>query len=125
MRVIFLCVVLASTAPAALAQDRDPVAVLTSELKSRTPSRWEVHVRWREGDLLLATITPWPYQEAFELWYDQPRLLEKLTSLCPGANDPVWAAMTAKQDIAIEPTVGGKTGVEARVSCRKLISEGR
>lgn len=125
MRAFFLCAVMACSASPALAQDSDPIAVLTSELKSRTPSKWEVHVRWRDGDLLLATITPWPYQEAFELWYDQARFFEKLTSFCPKADDPVWAAMTAKQDIVIEPTVGGKTGAEARVSCRKLNSEGR
>jgi hypothetical protein len=125
MKAIFLGAIVASIASAALAQDRDAVALLTSELKSRTPPKWEVHVRWREDDLLLATITPWPYQEAFELWYDQPKLFEKLTSLCPRADDPVWAAMTPKQDIVIEPTVGGKTGAEARVNCRKLISEVR
>jgi hypothetical protein len=125
MKAIILCGIVICAASAALAQDKDPVALLTTELRSQTPPKWEVHVRWREGDQLLATITPWPYQEAFELWYDQPRLFEKLTSMCPKGDDPIWAAMTTKQDIVIEPTVGGKTGVEARVSCRKLISEVR
>jgi len=125
MKAIILCGIVACIASAALAQEKDPVVLLTNELKSQTPPKWEVRVRWREGDRLLATITPWPYQEAFDLWYDPSRLFEKLTSLCPKADDPVWSIMMPKQDIVIEPTVGGKTGVEARVSCRKLISEAR
>ena len=82
--------------------------------------KWEVHVRWREGGVLLATITPWPYQEAFELWYDQAKLAETLRALCPKLDDRIWTMLTAEQDIVLEPTVGGKTGVEARISCRKL-----
>jgi hypothetical protein len=125
MKAIVLHGIVACIASAALAQEINPVVLLTNELKSQMPSKWEVHVRWREGDQLLATITPWPYQEAFELWYDQSRLFEKLVSLCPKADDSVWTLMTSKQDIVLEPTVGGKTGVEARVSCRKLNSETR
>jgi hypothetical protein len=127
MKAIILCGIVACIASAASAQEKgpvekDPVVLLTNELKSQTPAQWEVRVRWREGDQLLATITPWPYQEAFDLWYDPSRLFEKLSSLCPKADDPVWSIMTPQQDVVLEPTVGGKTGVEARVSCRKLSS---
>jgi hypothetical protein len=64
----------------ALAQQPDPVGVLADELKSKMPPKWEAHVRWRERDQLLATIIPWPYQEAFALWYDQSKLASTLAA---------------------------------------------
>ena len=103
----------------AFAQNEGPVLVLMDELKSEMSPKWEAHVRWREGGMLLATITPWPYQEAFELWYDQPKLTERLKALCPKSDDRIWAMLGPDQDIVLEPTVGGKSGVEARLSCRK------
>jgi hypothetical protein len=32
-----------------------------------------------------------------------------------------WTLIEPGQDILLEPTVGGKSGVEARVSCRKAL----
>ena len=125
MKAIVACAIAVCMSSAALAEEGDAVTLLTSELKAQTPSRWEVRVRWREADMLLATITPWPYQEAFDLWYDPSTLLEKLSALCPKADDPVWRLITPKQDIVLEPTVGGKTGVEARVNCRNLAAQVR
>ena len=113
----------ASTALAA--DDKNAAALLTSELRAQAPAKWEVHVRWRETDLLLATITPWPYQEAFELWYDPSALFGKMAALCPQADDAVWGLIAPNQDIVLEPTVGGKTGVEARVNCRKVAAQAR
>ena len=104
----------------AFGQQPDAVATLTSELRSHAPEHWEIRVRWRDGQLL-ASLTPWPYQKAFELWYDQPRLIETLRNLCPAATDPIWQQIQPTQDVILEPTVGGKAGVEARVSCRKVV----
>jgi hypothetical protein len=51
---------------------------------------------------------------------DPGRLAETLRGLCPGRDDAVWALLRSDQDILLEPTVGGKSGVEARVSCRHV-----
>jgi hypothetical protein len=102
-----------------VAEQPDPVATLTGEIKAHTPPEWQLRVRWRD-EQLTASITPLPYQVAFELWYDLPRLIETLTGLCPGPDKEIWTLIKAEQDVVLEPTVGGKTGVEARVSCRKV-----
>ena len=102
----------------ALAQQGDAVAVLKDELRAHAPANWELRVRWRDGQLL-ASVTPWPYQAAFDLWYDAPRLKEKLTGLCPRPDETIWRLIGPEQDVILEPTVGGKSGPEARVSCRK------
>src|SRR5262245_48702533 len=102
----------------AQAEQADPVTVLTSELRAHAPDKWELRVRWRDGQLL-ASVTPWPYQKAFDLWYDTPKLIEALASLCPGPGEEIWKLIGAEQDVILEPTVGGKSAVEARVSCRK------
>jgi hypothetical protein len=109
-----------AAAPALTQQQQDAVPELMQELKASAPSPWEVRVRWRDGQLL-ASITPWPYQEAFKLWYDQTRLAETLRDLCPKGDALVWSLIRPDEDILLEPTVGGKSGVEARVSCRKVL----
>jgi hypothetical protein len=76
-------------------------------------------VRWRDGQLL-ASVTPWPYQQAFDLWYDTPKLMDALASLCPPPGEEIWKLIGAEQDVILEPTVGGKSAVEARVNCRKV-----
>jgi hypothetical protein len=116
---IFVAAMLCGASVIAQAQEADPVSVLTTELRAHVPPKWDVRVRWRDQHLL-ATITPLPYQEAFELWYDQSRLAETLSGFCPKAGDEVWRLIKDEQDIVLEPTVGGKTGVEARLSCRAL-----
>ncbi len=116
-RLIAAALVVASPA---VAQQSDAVPELAKELKAGAPAPWEVRVRWRDGQLL-ASITPWPYQEAFKLWYDASRLAETLRDLCPKQDAPVWSLMKPDQDILLEPTVGGKSGVEMRVSCRKVL----
>jgi hypothetical protein len=90
----------------------------SEELRVRMPPSWQAHVRWRDGNLL-ASITPLPYQTAFELWYDNGRLFEDLRELCPGRDGEVWGLLGPTQDIVLEPTVGGKSGFAARVSCRQ------
>ena len=49
------------------------------------------------------------------------RLNETLRELCPKQNAPVWTMIEPGEHILLEPTVGGKSGVEARVSCRKAL----
>ena len=61
MKVLALCTIVSLISFSAYAQQPDPVSVLTDELKSQVPPKWEVRVRWREQGRLLATITPWPY----------------------------------------------------------------
>jgi len=120
MRIFSLLVAAPFAAAPALGQQQDAVPELTQELKASAPSPWEVRVRWRDGRLL-ASITPWPYQEAFKLWYDQTRLAETLRDLCPKQDAPVWSLIRPDEDILLEPRVGGKSGVEARISCRKVL----
>jgi hypothetical protein len=113
-----ICLAVPACADRARADDDRAVAALTQDLKEHVPSQWEVRVRWRDGQLL-ATITPWPYQEAFQLWYEPGKLAETLTGLCPGPGSAIWSLIGSDQDVILEPTVGGKSALEARVSCRK------
>jgi hypothetical protein len=121
MRVIALILLgaaalLPASAPAA-PQD-EAVKALTAEIKAHAPANWEVRVRWHEGQLL-ASITPWPYQDAFNLWYDSTKLADALAALCPKADGEIWKLIKADQNVVIEPTVGGKSMTEARLTCRK------
>src|SRR6478609_5698039 len=118
MRVLGLLAALTFAASPAWAQQSEAVPELTKELKASTPSPWEVRVRWRDGQLL-ASITPWPYQEAFQLWYDAAKLADTLTGLCPKPDQEIWKLIKPEQDVILEPTVGGKSGPDARISCRK------
>jgi hypothetical protein len=102
----------------AQSEQPDAVAVLSNELRAHAPAKWELRVRWRDGQLL-ASVTPWPYQEAFDLWYNQSKLFDTLTKLCPDPGEEIWKLIAPDQDVILEPTVGGKSIVEARVSCRK------
>ena len=89
---------------------------LRNHLKQKAPRHWQVHVRWRDG-VLLASFMP-PYHEAFDLWYKPDRLLQKMSDLCPERGARIWDLLREGQDVVLEPTVGGKTTVEMRVSCR-------
>ena len=103
--------------PAEAAEDR-AAAALSRDLKVHAPSEWNVRVRWRDGQLL-ATITPQPYQTAFELWYAPAKMIAALRDLCPGADAEIWSLVGPEHDIVLEPSVGGKTAPGARVNCRK------
>jgi hypothetical protein len=115
--VLLLLAAAAAPAYAAPAQD-DAVTALAAELKARAPANWQIRVRWRDGELL-ASVTPWPYQEAFDLWYNSAKLTEALAGLCPKADDEIWRHIKDGQHIVLEPTVGGKSVAEARITCRK------
>jgi hypothetical protein len=104
--------------PAGAVEDRAGVA-LARDLKEHAPSAWNVRVRWRDGQLL-ATITPQPYQTAFELWYAPAKMIAALRDLCPSADTEIWSLVGSEHDIVLEPSVGGKTVPGARVSCRKV-----
>jgi len=41
-----------------------------------------------------------------------------MQGLRPVLADPIWHVLTPDRDIVMEPTVGGKTAAEMRVSCR-------
>jgi hypothetical protein len=92
---------------------------LRNRLEQKVPSHWQVHVRWRDS-VLLASFMP-PYREAFDLWYQPESLLQKMIDLCPDRRARIWGMIREDQDIVLEPTVGGKTTNEMRVSCRKLL----
>ena len=92
---------------------------LKNHLEQKAPRHWQVHVRWRDG-VLLASFMP-PYHEAFDLWYKPETLLQKMSDLCPERGARIWDMLREDQDIVLEPTVGGKTTVEMRVSCRKQL----
>ena len=103
----------------AAAQDAAPVTALKQELESKVPHNWQMHVRWREGAVLASMIPP--YQEGFDLWYQPDTLLQKMRDLCPASGDPIWHMLKPGEDIVLEPTVGGKSALEMRVSCRKTV----
>ena len=90
---------------------------MKNHLEQKVPRHWQVHVRWRDG-VLLASFMP-PYHEAFDLWYKPESLLQKMIDLCPERGARIWGMLREDQDVVLEPTVGGKTTVEMRVSCRK------
>jgi hypothetical protein len=98
--------------------DADDTALgeLKNQLEQKIPHRWQVHIRWRDG-VLLASLMP-PYHEAFDLWYQPESLLQKVGDLCPERAARIWNMLREDQDVVMEPTVGGKTTVEMRVSCR-------
>ena len=95
------------------------VAMLTTELRAHAPAQWEIRVRWRDGQLL-ATITPWPYRDAFDLWYDRPKLIALLSNLCPVPTEEIWKLLQPTEDVILELAVGEKSEIDARVSCRKI-----
>jgi hypothetical protein len=101
------------------AQDAAPVAALKSELAGKVPGNWQVRVRWRDG-AVLASFMP-PFQEGFDLWYRPEVLLGRMRDLCPAPGDGIWHMLEPEQDIVLEPTVGGKSMLEMRVSCRELM----
>ena len=110
---------IAAALPRAHAGDITALETLRNELGHKLPSSWQMHVRWRDG-ALLASFMP-PYQEAFDLWYRPEDLLEKMRTLCPDPDAGVWRLLRADEDIVLEPTVGGKTTLEMRLSCRKQL----
>ncbi len=110
-------IALMSVCATAAPQD-EAVKTLAAEIKAHAPATWEVRVRWQEGQLL-ASITPWPYQEAFNLWYDSSKRADTLAALCPKPDEKIWKLIETGQSVVLEPTVGGKSVVEARVTCRK------
>lgn len=98
------------------AESLGPRELLERELVSRMPKQWQVHVTWREATLL-AFITPYPYQEAFSLWYKPEELRANMLALCPAPDDQIWKQMKPEQRIAVEPTVGGKGSDSLRLTC--------
>jgi len=110
---------IAAALPRAHAEDVTALETLRNELEHKLPSSWQMHVRWRDG-ALLASFMP-PYQEAFDLWYRPEDLLEKMSTLCPDPDAAIWRLLRADEDIVLEPTVGGKTTLEMRLSCRKQL----
>jgi len=122
---MLLSIALCSMQHLAIAQSgqHEAVTTLTSELKANAPPQWLVHVSWRDGKLL-ASITPLPYDEAFKLFYEPSRLSELMRGLCPNSSDRIWSLVNPDQDVILEPTVGGKSGVGLQVNCRQLLKEG-
>jgi hypothetical protein len=89
--------------------------MLEDELIGKVPTTWLVHVSSRK-DTLLAFITP-PYQQAFDLWYEPTKMREAMMALCPSAEDAIWQRLGRDGNIAIEPTVGGKSADDLRALC--------
>src|ERR1700759_1050818 len=79
------------------AADDNAVAALRADLNARAPAHWDVHVRWRDGQLLASLILP--FKEGFELLYDPDRFLSTVLELCPKQDAPVWALLSSDQDV--------------------------
>ena len=121
MRWAFLIAIvtaLSAALPIANAEEME-LGELRNQLEQNAPHHWQVHVRWRDG-VLLASFMP-PYHEAFDLWYKPESLLQKMIDLCPDRRARIWGMLREDQDIVLEPTVGGKTTAEMRVSCRSRL----
>jgi hypothetical protein len=115
---LFLCLGLSVIQPVAAEAETAPeVSALTQEIRARLPQDWQLHVRWRDN-VLLASVNPRSNQEAFDLWNDPQKRIERLRALCPAADDAIWQRLKPNQDIVLEPTVGGKTMASMRLSCR-------
>jgi hypothetical protein len=118
-RLLVLALAVCGLPTAAGADDAATKVALIQQLEHQLPGNWQIHVRWREATLL-ASFMP-PYQEAFDLWYKPDALPAKMKGLCPVPGDPIWRMLESGQDIVMEPTVGGKTAAEMRVSCRNIV----
>jgi hypothetical protein len=92
-------------------------AVLTQEIAAKVPSNWQIRVTWRDKQLL-AFVTP-PYQEAFELWYEPEKLRATMLNPCPAKNGALWGRLGADRQIAVQPTVGGKSDDSMRLVCTR------
>ena len=118
MRMMLALTVICSSISAGVAsraeETREAVA-LTQEISARIPSDWQVHVSWRDNQLV-AFVTP-PYQQAFDLWYEPEKLRAKMLSLCPSKDDSLWRLIGQDKQVAVEPTVGGKSDVAMRLTC--------
>lgn len=91
--------------------------LLRDEIIARVPQNWQVHVSPRDRTLVIFLMPP--YQEAFNLWYEPQKLREKMLALCPGSTDKIWTKLSLDQNIAIEPTVGGKSAKAMRLTCKR------
>lgn len=92
--------------------------LLKQETAAKVPSNWQIHVSPRDK-VLVVFLMP-PYQEAFNLWYEPEKLHAKMLALCPGPNDAIWGKLPPEEGVSIEPTVGGKSDVAMRVSCKRF-----
>ena len=90
---------------------------LKDEIVAKVPQNWQVHVSMRDQTLVVFLMPP--YQEAFNLWYEPEELREKMLALCPGPTDQIWTKLSRDQNIAIEPTVGGKSAEAMRLTCKR------
>ena len=105
----------------ATAEQSEAVSALTNEVKAKIPPNWQLHASQRDGFILVSLIPP--TQEAFELWYNTDKQTATLQALCPPFDQAVWNLVGPDQDIVLEPTVGGKSVPDVRVSCRKVFAE--
>jgi hypothetical protein len=108
---------LAGLNPSSAAPETTPADLLRDETLAKVPPNWQVHVSWRDNALVVFLMPP--YQEAFDLWYEPEKLRDKMLQLCPGPTDVIWAKLPADRDVAIEPTVGGKSAVAMRLTCKR------
>ena len=90
--------------------------MLSQEIASQVPPNWQIHVSWRENQLV-AFVTP-TYQEGFDLWYEPQKLRAAMLKLCPGRDDPLWVRLSSGKQIAVQPTVGGKSDDSMRLTCQ-------
>jgi hypothetical protein len=101
-----------------LAEPSPQAALLNQEIAAKVPRNWQIHVTWRDK-VLLAFITP-PYQEAFDLWYEPTKLHETMLNLCPKSGDPIWRQLGPGEEVAMQPTVGGKSDDSMKVPCPRV-----
>ena len=106
-------------APAGAVEAADPKTMLLEKAKAQLPADWQVRVSKRD-QALVVFVTP-PTSEAFTLLYDTNSSMELVQKLCPKRDEEVWAAVGPDTDIAVQPTILGKTGL--RTSCKAVLAE--
>src|SRR5262245_28511582 len=94
---------IAAALPRAHADDVTALETLKNELEHKLPSKWQMHVRWRDG---AARVIHAALQEAFDLWYRPKDLLEKMSALCPEPDAGIWRLLKGRR--------GRRAGVHGR-----------
>jgi hypothetical protein len=117
-----LAVILLGMSVPALAVDRTFQVEVENSLKGTVPSNWWLRASWRDQTLVVF-VSP-SAQQSFDLWYDTPRQMETLESLCKAIPVAIWSQIKPDQDIAVEQVVGGNGGKGSfQFSCRKYLAE--
>jgi hypothetical protein len=119
---IALLLGMAVVGPSEAAENVAPASArehLAQYAQANVPADWKVRVSQRD-QVLVVFVTP-PTSEGFSLIYDTNASLDLVRKLCPPPDNAIWSEIAPASDIAVTPTILGKTGV--RSSCKATAAE--